>query len=159
MRKALIHAVVTGSLCLAPVVMADDMAKASVEKAVEAGFSELERQIIEKYFGKQQEPDEDKGKSAKKDKTKKGLPPGLAKRDELPPGLAMQLQKNGTLPPGLAKRDLPSDLNKRLPPVPDGYERRIIEDAAIVLVHKATRKIVDVISDVIIGEGNGKKDN
>ena len=139
---------------LSPAAMADDMAKASVKKAVEAGFTELERQIIEKYFGKLDDHDDEGGKS--KDKKKKGAPPGLAKRDTLPPGLAMQLQKNGTLPPGLAKRDLPYDLQKKLPSVPDGYERKIIEGAAVVLIHKATDKIIDVISDVVIGEEHVK---
>ena len=158
MNRYVIHYVLALSLCQTAAVMADNMAKDSVEKAVEAGFSELERQIIEKYYGKydtgDHEKDMDKSRD-KKDKNKKGLPPGLAKKDKLPPGLAMQLEKNGTLPPGLAKRDLPDDLQKKLPRVPEGYERRIIEDAAIVLVHKATGKIVDVIKDVVIGDGDG----
>lgn len=154
MNKHHLRWVLVFFICLTSAVMADDMAKTSVEKAIDAGFSELERQIIEKYFGKIENDRDDAKKS--KDKKKKGSPPGLAKKDELPPGLAMQLQKNGTLPPGLAKRELPGDLQKRLPPVPEGYERQIIEDAAIVLIDKTTRKIVDVITDVVIGEDSGK---
>ena len=80
------------------------------------------------------------------------MPPGLARKDKLPPGLAMQLQKNGTLPPGLANKNLPADLEKQLPPPPAGYERRVIEDAAIVLVEKATGKIADVMKDVVLGK-------
>jgi hypothetical protein len=90
------------------------------------------------------------GKTKSK-KSGKELPPGLAKKDRLPPGLEQQLQRNGTLPPGLAKKGLPPDLERQLPPPPDGYERQIVEDAAIVLVHKATGKIADVVTDVVIG--------
>ena len=96
--------------CLTPVVMAENAATSAIEKAVDAGFSELERQMIGKYFGDQytrnmDDDDGDSGKTKKKDKSKKskkGMPPGLAKKDELPPGLA--------------KRNLPDDLERKLPP-------------------------------------------
>lgn len=162
MKRRLLLWLLALSLVQAPVAMADNMAKDAAEKAIEAGFSELERQIIEQYFGKpaMEENGKNMEKTRNKDKKAKGkndLPQGLAKKDELPPGLAMQLQKNGALPPGLAKRNLPDDLQKRLPPVPEGYERQIIEGAAIVLVHKATNKIIDVITDVVIGDKNDVK--
>ena len=141
--------------CLSPAVMAEDIATSALEKAVDAGFSELERDLIGKYYQRQQTSrtysDEDRTSKTKSKKSKKGLPPGLAKRDELPPGLAKQLQKNGTLPPGLAKRNLPSDLERQLPPPPKGYERQIIEDATVVLVNKATGKIADIIYDAVSG--------
>lgn len=144
---------------LAPVVMADNIGTAALEKAVDAGFSELERDLIGKYYQGHQtsksDHDEDgmtqsKGKKSKK--SKKGLPPGLARKDKLPPGLEKQLQKNGTLPPGLAKRSLPADLERRLPPPPRGYERQIVEDATVVLVNKATGKIADIIYDAMTGK-------
>lgn len=143
-----------------------EIATKFVEAAVDAGFSELERQLIEKYYGKRPQvtqheevagsaAEEQGGKEkpkvdkhAKKNKDK-GLPPGLAKRDQLPPGLA----KRDTLPPGLAKRALPQDLDRQLPPPPEGYERRIVDDvdqAVIVLVDRATGKVADIIKDVII---------
>jgi len=129
------------------------MAKAVIDKAIEGGFSELEKQIIEKYFkrtnNETKTADTNDSKGKKKNK-KKGLPPGLAKKDKLPPGLAKQLERNSTLPPGLAKRDLPNDLNSELPDPVDGLERAIV-DSAIVLVEKATGRIVDIIQDVVTG--------
>jgi hypothetical protein len=143
-------------VCQAPVAMADNIATSALEKAVDAGFSELERDLIGKYYQGHQtsksDNDEDRTTKTKSKKSKKGLPPGLANKDELPPGLAKQLQKNGTLPPGLAKRSLPGDLERRLPPPPKGYERQIIEDATVVLVDMATGKIADIIYDVITGK-------
>ncbi len=141
---------------------AGDMADSAIEKAVDAGFTDLERQLVEKYFGKMP-PDaksdasvesdgagnDGKGNKGKQDKhagKNKGLPPGLAKRDSLPPGLA----KRETLPPGLAKRSLPADLEEQLPPPPEGYERQIIGDATVVLIDKATGKVADIIKDILI---------
>ena len=134
-------------------------ADSAIEAAIDAGFSDLERQVIEEYYGKPpQRPEEpateqtrDKHKGSGKNKGKDGdLPPGLAKRDKLPPGLA----KRSTLPPGLAKRSLPDDLEKKLPPPPKGYRREIVDDdvdqAVIVLVHEASNTVADLIKDVVI---------
>ena len=127
-----------------------------VDAAMDAGFSELERQIIERYYhGSEKQADRDEhsddGKQGK-DKTKgdNRMPPGLAKKAQLPPGLAKQLERNGTLPPGLAKRDLPSDLDRQLPAAVDTLERTIV-DTSVVLVEKATGRIVDIIADVVTG--------
>ena len=88
-----------------------------------------------------------KQKKAKRGKGKnKGMPPGLAKRESLPPGLARQLEKNGKLPSGLAKRDLPSDLESKLPPPPEGTEREVV-DNDIVLIDKAKGTILDILRD------------
>ncbi len=65
------------------------------------------------------------------------MPPGLAKRD--------------SLPPGLAKRDLPPGLQKKLGNAPPGTERVIAGDD-VVLIEKATGKILDVIVDVLKGQ-------
>lgn len=56
------------------------------------------------------------------------LPPGFAKRDQLPPGLERQLRERGTLPPGLRVRiqPMPEDLDRRLPPPPEGCRRVLI---------------------------------
>jgi len=153
MRHSVIYLfIATFFIGFTPALIAGDMATAAVEKAVDAGFSELERQIIEKYFGgyptkEKQEMDEPKSKKKGK---KKGLPPGLAKKEKLPPGLERQLQRNGTLPPGLAKRELPEDLDQQLPEPVEGFERTIVENA-VVLVEKATGRIADIIQDVVVG--------
>jgi hypothetical protein len=103
-------------------------------------FSEAERGTIKDYY-------RDKH-AAYGGKTGRGLPPGLARRDTLPPGLEMQLERNGRLPPGLEKQALPGDLIGRLPPVPRGYER-VIVDAHVVLVETASQIIADIITDVV----------
>ncbi len=135
-----------------PQSFARDVVKTVMKDVAEASFSEIERRMIKKYIGEQQQPTETE--QASEGKTKKGgksMPPGLARRDSLPPGLAAQLERNGTLPPGLAKRDLPADLEQQLPPVQEGYERSILEDMTVELVEKATGKIADIIADTVLG--------
>ena len=163
----LINTFIFALLALPVTAAAGEMAAKSIEAAVDAGFTEFERQLIEKYYGKRPQPVEetqrqeqekesgkDKSKSSKKGKGNgKDLPPGLAKGDQLPPGLA----KRDTLPPGLAKRDLPADLEKQLPPPPKGYVRRVVDDVdqvVIVLIDEATGKVADIIKDVIIPKGH-----
>lgn len=78
------------------------------------------------------------------------LPPGLAKRGgNLPPGLQKQLDRNGTLPPGLQKRltPFPADLERRLPRLPDIYQRGSI-GGSIVIIDRRTQRIMDVIHDI-----------
>ncbi len=102
-------------------------------------FSAEERRIIEDYYHK--------GKQSKK----KALPPGLAKRGgNLPPGLQKKLDRDGKLPPGLQKRlePLPTDLDRRLPRLPEHWERVILE-RDIVLIDRRTNRILDIIEDVI----------
>ncbi len=127
-----------------------DVAKAVIDKAIEGGFSELEKQVIEKYFKDLKTNTETEATVSKDKKKKKRLPPGLAKKDKLPPGLAMQLERNGTLPPGLAKRDLPSDLKTELTDPIEGLERTIVNQS-VVLVEKATGRIVDILKDIVTG--------
>ncbi|MBI2992590.1 MAG: hypothetical protein HYY48_00235 [Gammaproteobacteria bacterium] len=159
-----IHACMLSLFVLPVAAIAGEMAEKSIEAAVDAGFTEFERQLIEKYYGKRPQPveetreretDSGKDKSGKKGKDKgsnKDMPPGLAKRDQLPPGLA----KRDTLPPGLAKRNLPDDLEKQLPPPPKGYTRRVVDDvdqAVVVLIDEATGQVADIVKDIIIPKG------
>ena len=146
-------------LGISPIVKAGDAAKAIIGAGIDASFSEAERQVIQKYFGdrvvysdREQQQSYDGGKKGKHSKGGKGMPPGLAKRGgNLPPGLS-KLQKQGSLPPGLAKKNLPSRLERQLPPAPAGYERQIVEDAAVVLINKATGKIADIVKDAALGD-------
>lgn len=140
--------------------LADNNDSSMVEATMDAGFSEIERQIIERYYGSsdkqsEQEDRDDEDRDGKKPKNKekngsKKMPPGLAKKDELPPGLTKQLERNGTLPPGLAKRDLPSDLDRQLPEPKETLERTIV-DSSVVLIEEASGRIVDIIADVVTG--------
>ena len=153
--------VLAALLGLTPVAKAADAAKAIIGAGIDASFSEAERQVIQKYFGdrvvysdREQEYSGGGGKNGKHSKGSKGgkgMPPGLANRGSLPPGLA-KLQRNGSLPPGLARKNLPSDLERKLPPAPEGYERQIVEDAAVVLINKATGKIADMVKDAALGD-------
>jgi hypothetical protein len=102
-------------------------------------FLPEERRIIQEYYHK--------GKKGKQ----KALPPGLAKRGgNLPPGLQKQLDKNGKLPPGLQKRlePLPVDLHRRLPRLPEYWERVILE-RDVILIDRRTNRILDIIENVI----------
>jgi hypothetical protein len=75
----------------------------------------------------------------------------LAKRGgNLPPGLQKQLDKNGRLPPGLQKRlaPLPVDLERRLPTLPDFWERVILEQH-VILIDRSTERILDIIENVV----------
>lgn len=79
------------------------------------------------------------------------LPPGLAKRGgNLPPGLQKHLERNGTLPPGLQKRltPFPADLERRLPRLPDIYQRGSI-GGSIVIIDRRTQRIMDIIHDIL----------
>jgi hypothetical protein len=63
------------------------------------------------------------------------VPPGHAKHDgRLPPGQAKKLQRNGRLPPGLEKKlqPFPLELDRRLPPLPAGCRRGLIDDQAVI---------------------------
>lgn len=129
-------------------------------------FEEAERRVIKEYYDRvpsakevdDQDDDKEKSKSVKKSKNKgkkskskgrgNGLPPGLAKRDQLPPGLA---KRGNRLPPGLMKGDLPPELEKTLPKLPDNVER-VVVDTDVLLVQKGTDLILDVIKGVLAGK-------
>jgi hypothetical protein len=126
----------------------------SSEEVARRVFSEIERQIIDRYFG----DDEDEETAFKARGKSKGLPPGLAKRETLPPGLARHVQMYGTLPPGLQKRDLPEDLEALLPTRPETEARVIIGDD-VALIERATGLILDVIEDIVTGSPNQGSDD
>jgi hypothetical protein len=93
-------------------------------------FSERDQAVIRSYYRPHGES---------------GLPPGLAKRNgNLPPGLQRKLQANEVLPPGLEKQaePLPVDLEGRLPRLPRGYSR-VMLDGRMMTVDRNNR-IIDV---------------
>ena len=110
-------------------------------------FTEIERRIIEEFFGKdvgqqaEEKESKDKGKAQE-------MPPGLAQMDQLPAGLQRHLEKYGTLPPGLEKRRLPGDLESLLPRARPGTERVIVDDD-VFLIQKATGLVLDILLDAI----------
>ena len=159
------------ALTVAAGLHAPASAQSTAETITDALLTEAEKRVIREYYGVNTGWDEDgrsedggrdkpnpngkapKDKASKdkaKDKGGKSPPPGLAKRgDDLPPGLA----KRETLPPGLEKRALPGDLKAKLPKR-DLTEVVIAEDR-VVLVEKATRKVLDILTDVIVDGTTG----
>jgi hypothetical protein len=126
-----------GFLFAAVFILGVSSAMALDEKDRPARFLPEERRIIQEYYGP--------GRPAK------GLPPGLAKRGgKLPPGLQKHLDRNGRLPPGLQKRlePLPADLDRRLPRLPEIWERVILE-RDVILIDRTTNRILDIIENVI----------
>lgn len=124
------------------------------EEVVRGVFSEIERRIIDRYFGKDTDLDDEETEAFKAKGRHKGLPPGLAKRGSLPPGLARHVRLYGALPPGLQKRVLPEELEALLPERPEG-EVRVIVDDDVLLIERATGFVLDVIEDVLTGRPTG----
>ena len=135
-------------------------------KAVNAAFSEAERQAIEKYYqvtapyrGEAYKAEDDgdnhegDGRISDHRKKNKGKGGWKNKKNGLPKGIQKKLERGGTLPPGIAKRNLPSDLQRKLPPAPAGYER-IEADGQVLLTNIATGVITDIIN---IGTTSGRE--
>lgn len=111
---------------------------------VEIMFSSDDRRYIHDYYYREHERYREYDD---RKKSKKSLPPGLAKREELPPGLQKQIRRNGQLPPGLQGHRLPVELEHRLSPLPANYIRLQV-GRDIVLMDQRTRVTVDVIKNV-----------
>lgn len=94
-------------------------------------FSDSDRAYINEYYTRKY----------------KGLPPGLAKKGKIPPGHAMQMQRDGLLPPGVSYNHLPSDLERRLSRLPEGYAR-IVVGGDIGIMDTRTRVVVDLIKGI-----------
>lgn len=77
----------------------------------------------------------------------RALPPGLAKQGKIPPGHAFKMVRHQGIPPGIAWQSLPSDLERRLSPLPDGYAR-IMVGAEVGILHTRTRVVLDVVEAV-----------
>ena len=135
---------------LLPMAAAQATNTGVVEETLGRVFTEIERQMIEDFYGERRGVGDDEGRGRGKNKGNKNrgnsdnMPPGLAKRDQLPPGLAMQLERYGTLPPGLAKRDLPPDLLARLTGPARGTARQVV-GSDVLLVDTATGVILDIL--------------
>jgi hypothetical protein len=104
------------------------------DRGVRIIFSVHDREIIRDYY---RSPNSN-------------LPPGLAKRGQLPPGLQKHLERDGTLPPGLQKRvqPFPEDLERRLPRLPESYQRVTI-GVDVLIRDRRTQRIVDIIHDIL----------
>lgn len=109
-------------------------------------FSDRDQRLIRRYYSGGDD-DGGGGHGRGRGRGGRGLPPGLAKRGgDLPPGLERQLQRNGTLPPGLQKKvePFPAELSQRLPRLPSGYSRVIVEGRALILDRNNT--IFDIMA-------------
>ncbi len=110
------------------------------ESGINAIFTENEIAIIHDYYKTHDSSSKQAYEKKQAHKKKKGLPPGIAKN----------LQRGKPLPPGIAKKYLPGDLQGKLPPAPDGYER-VALDGKILLIEIATQVVADVLTDVLAG--------
>jgi hypothetical protein len=99
---------------------------------IDIAFSDNDRAIIRDYYG-----------PGFKERHRKG--PGG--QGGLPPGLQKQLVRRGELPPGLPYNRFPPDLERRLSPLPDGYQRIMI-GGSFVLFNENTRVIFDVFQEL-----------
>ncbi len=112
------------------------------EKSRSHGFREDDRLIVRDFYSR----------------NPSSLPPGLAKRGgNLPPGLA---RRDGNLPPGLSRDQvvtpelrvhllpLPRELELKLPPPPHEVIRQVM-GRDLVLIHKHTHKVLDVLHDAL----------
>jgi hypothetical protein len=101
--------------------------KAQRSGATEIGFSGAERETIWGYFE---------------------INPGQvsAAARALPPGLAKKAQRGQALPSGWQKKiaAMPSALDLRLRPLPDGYRRVMVDRWALILA-KATNVVMDIM--------------
>jgi len=134
--RVLTFATIVASLLVAAPAMADPDESPESKLVPGVGhvgvvFSQDEVRIIRDYY-------EEEGPGARGKGHKKGLPPGIAKN----------LKRGKPLPPGIAKRSLPDDLERRLPRLPEGYER-ILVDGRVVLIEVATRVVRDILTDVM----------
>lgn len=113
----------------------DDDARSYQRGGVRIVFSTHDRDMIRDYYRD----------------SYSNLPPGLAKRGgNLPPGLQKHLERDGQLPPGLQKRvqPFPVELERRLPPLPDGY-RRVTLGVDILILDRRTQRIMDIVHDIL----------
>jgi len=125
LRRTLLLAVGAAALAVTSVATAE----------ISVVFSSKEAATIRDYYA---HAPQDGGKGQGKKQKDKSLPPGIARN----------LQRGKPLPPGIAKQQLPGDLVRRLPPLPTGYER-VIVDGRVLLLETATQVIHDVLEDLI----------
>jgi hypothetical protein len=151
-RLFIISAIATGSVLMAGSAVASSSNSVAartyeIAAARETIFSPDERRIIRDVLDVMN-GDGDTGGAYHEQHGKPGKGGKGKGAKGLPPGIAQKLARGGTLPPGLAKRDLPADLERRLPPVAAGTERQIVGND-VVLIEKGTNLILDIIRDVV----------
>jgi len=94
-------------------------------------FSDSDRRIIRDYYREDY----------------RRLPPGLAKKGKIPPGHAFKLSRHQSIPPDISWDYLPSDVERRLSRLPDGYVRIVIGDDVGIL-NIRTRVVVDLLEHI-----------
>ena len=94
-------------------------------------FSEHDRRVIRDYYHNYY----------------RDLPPGLAKKGKVPPGHAYKMRRHQSIPHDMTWQYLPSDVERRLSRLPEGYVRAVI-GADVGILHTRTRVVLDVIEDL-----------
>lgn len=151
MKNAISFLILALGVTMPMFAQAEIIAKDATKRVIERVFSEAEKAVIEEYFGHKHDPKYKKEPRGKK--SRKSMPPGLAKKDKLPPGLQMQLEKNGRLPPGLARNTFPVKLENKLYAPRKGTKRLIVGDD-VVLIDTATDIVLDILRGVARSQRN-----
>lgn len=94
-------------------------------------FSEYDRRVIRDYYRNYY----------------RNLPPGLAKKGKVPPGHAYKMRRHQGIPHDVTWQYLPSDVERRLSRLPDGYVRAVI-GYDVGILNTRTRIVLDVIEDL-----------
>lgn len=94
-------------------------------------FSDSDRRIIQDYYRADY----------------RRLPPGLAKQGKIPPGHAYKLRRDQGVPPDINWAYLPSDVERRLSRLPDGYVRVVI-GADVAILQTRTRVVIDLLEGI-----------
>lgn len=77
----------------------------------------------------------------------RNLPPGLAKQGKVPPGHAYRMRRHQGVPRDVTWQYLPSDVERRLHRLPEGYVRVVI-GTDVGILHTRSRVVLDVIGDI-----------
>ncbi|MFQ5508454.1 MAG: hypothetical protein ACE5FN_03860 [Leptospirillia bacterium] len=102
-------------------------------------FSDGDRRAIHDYYAARHEA------SAKRGRGHGHNPHGDL--SELPPGIRKQIARGKGLPPGLARQHLPTTLEDRLSPLPDGYVRLVLGTDVVIFDTRA-EVVLDLMTDI-----------
>ena len=125
-RHAIAAAVATGLAILDASGALAKPPRRETSSVAEIVFTEVERRLIREYYAR-----------SAPDAAHAGLPPGIRKK----------VARGKPLPPGIAKRNLPPDLDGRLPSRV-GTARLVIGND-VVLVAVATNIVLDILFDAL----------
>ncbi|MDH5527388.1 MAG: hypothetical protein OEY97_08800 [Nitrospirota bacterium] len=144
------HTVVVGGqaapVAPATVVVSDDTL-AAMEMGLTFIFSDVEIRTIRDYYGGDRRGHRDSGdREDHGHRSRRGHDPH-GSYAELPPGIRRQIQRGQGLPPGLRGDHLPTELERQLRPLPEGYAR-VRFGTDVVIVNEEHGVVFDILSGI-----------